>query len=167
MGPAFAAVGAGVAALLDSTIVSRYQIVGAQLQMTLVFVIAATIVFGFQTGLSWALVGGLGLDFFALRPLGSTVFALLIAVALVMITEPILSRSRYAGCVIATLVVTPMFLVISSVTSGLTGASTPALHPTTLVAAGVANAALAALLSLLLIGIKRRAENRERVLWWR
>jgi rod shape-determining protein MreD len=167
MGPAFAAVGAGVAALLDSTIVSRYQIVGAQLQMTLVLVIAATIVFGFQTGISWAFVGGLCLDFFALRPLGSTVFALLVAVALVMITEPILSRSRYAGCVIATLVVTPMFLVISSVTSGLTGTSTPALHPTTLLAAGVANAALAALLSLLLIGIKRRAENRERVLWWR
>src|SRR5450759_254099 len=89
MGPAFAAVGAGVAALLESTIVSRYQIVGAQLQMSLVFVIAATIVFGFEEGIVWAFVGGLCLDFFAMRPLGSSVFELLVAVALVMVTEPV------------------------------------------------------------------------------
>jgi rod shape-determining protein MreD len=167
MGPAFAAVGAGVAALLESTIVSRYQIVGAQLQMSLVFVIAATIIFGFEEGIAWAFVGGLCLDFFAMRPLGSSVFVLLVAVALVMVSEPLLSRSRYAGCVIATLFVTPIFLIVSDITTGLLRSSAPPLHLTGLVAAGLANAGLAAVLSLLLIGIKRRAENRERVLWWR
>ena len=167
MGPAFAAVGAGMAALLESTIVSRYQIVGAQLQISLVFVIAATIVFGFEEGIAWAFVGGLCLDFFAMRPLGSSVFELLIAVALVMVSEPLLSRSRYAGCVIATLFVTPIFLIVSDITTGLLRSSAPPLHLTGLVAAGLANAGVAAVLSLLLIGIKRRAENRERVLWWR
>jgi len=167
MGPAFAAVGAGVAALLESTIVSRYQIVGAQLQMSLVFVIAATIVFGFEEGIVWAFVGGLCLDFIAMRPLGSSVFELLVAVALVMVTEPLLSRSRYAGCVLATLFVTPIFLIISDITTGLLRSSAPPLQLTGLVAAGVANAGVAAVLALLLIGIKRRAENRERVLWWR
>ena len=167
MGPAFAAVGAGMAALLESTIVSRYQIVGAQLQISLVFVIAATIVFGFEEGIAWAFVGGLCLDFFAMRPLGSSVFVLLVAVALVMVSEPLLSRSRYAGCVIATLFVTPIFLIVSDITTGLLRSSAPPLHLTGLVAAGLANAGLAAVLSLLLIGIKRRAENRERVLWWR
>ena len=167
MGPAFAAVGAGVAALLESTIVSRYQIAGAQLQMSLVFVIAATIVFGFEEGIAWAFVGGLCLDFFAMRPLGSSVFVLLVAVAVVMVSEPLLSRSRYAGCVIATLFVTPIFLIVSDITSGLLRSSAPPLHLTGLVAAGLANAGVAAVLSLLLIGIKRRAENRERVLWWR
>lgn len=167
MGPAFAAVGAGVAALLESTIVSRYQIVGAQLQISLVFVIAATIVFGFEEGIAWAFVGGLCLDFFSMRPLGSSVFELLIAVALVMVSEPLLSRSRYAGCVIATLFVTPVFLIVSDITTGLLSSSAPPVHLTGLVAAGLANAGVAAVLSLLLIGIKRRAENRERVLWWR
>ena len=167
MGPAFAAVGAGIAALLESTVTSRYQIVGAQRQISLVFVIAATIVFGFEEGIAWAFVGGLCLDFFAMRPLGSSVFELLIAVALVMVTEPLLSRSRYAGCVIATLFVTPIFLIISDITTGLLRSSAPPLHVTTLVAAGLANAGVAAVLSLLLIGIKRRAENRERVIWWR
>jgi hypothetical protein len=167
MGPAFAAVGAGIAALFESTIVSRYQIVGAQLQMSLVFVIAATIVFGFEEGIAWAFVGGLCLDFFAMRPLGSSVFVLLVAVALVMVSEPLLSRSRYAGCVIATLFVTPVFLIVSDITTGLLRSSAPPLHLTGLVAAGVVNAGVAAVLSLFLIGIKRRAENRERVLWWR
>jgi len=167
MGPAFAAVGAGMAALLESTIVSRYQIVGAQLQISLVFVIAATIVFGFEEGIAWAFVGGLCLDFFAMRPLGSSVFVLLVAVALVMVSEPLLSRSRYAGCVIATLFVTPIFLIVSDITTGLLRSSAPPLHLTGLVAAGLANAGVAAVLSLLLIGIKRRAESRERVLWWR
>ena len=167
MGPAFAAVGAGMAALLESTIVSRYQIVGAQLQISLVFVIAATIIFGFEEGIAWAFVGGLCLDFFAMRPLGSSVFVLLVAVALVMVSEPLLSRSRYAGCVIATLFVTPIFLIVSDITTGLLRSSAPPLHLTGLVAAGLANAGVAAVLSLLLIGIKRRAENRERVLWWR
>jgi rod shape-determining protein MreD len=167
MGPAFAAVGAGVSALLEATIASRYQIVGAQLQISLVFVIAATIVFGFEEGIAWAFVGGLCLDFFTIRPLGSSVFELLLAVALVMVTQPLLSRSRYAGCVIATLLVTPLFLVISNITTGLIRSSAPPIHLTDLLAAAVANAAVAAVLSLLLIGIKRRAENRERVLWWR
>jgi cell shape-determining protein MreD len=167
MGPAFAAVGAGVAALLESTIASRYQIVGAQLQISLVFVIAATIIFGFEEGIAWAFVGGLCLDFFAMRPLGSSVFELLVAVALVMVSEPLLSRSRYAGCVIATLVVTPVFLITSDITTGLLRSSAPPLHLTGLVAAALVNAGVAAVLSLLLIGIKRRAENRERVLWWR
>src|SRR5664279_2105362 len=131
MGPAFAAVGAGIAALLESTVTSRYQVVGAQLQISLVFVIAATIVFGFEEGLAWAFVGGLCLDFFAMRPLGSSVFELLIAVALVMVSEPLLSRSRYVGCVIATLFVTPLFLIISDITTGLLRSSAPPLHVTT------------------------------------
>jgi hypothetical protein len=84
-----------------------------------------------------------------------------------MVSEPLLSRSRYAGCVIATLFVTPIFLIVSDITTGLLRSSAPPLHLTGLVAAGLANAGVAAVLSLLLIGIKRRAENRERVLWWR
>jgi len=71
MGPAFAAVGAGVAALLELTIASRYQINGAQLlQVSLVFAIAVTVVYGFEEGMVWAFVGGLCLDLLAIRPLG-------------------------------------------------------------------------------------------------
>jgi rod shape-determining protein MreD len=167
MGPAFAAVGAGIAALLESTIASRYQIAGAQLQISLVFAVAVTLVYGFEEGMAWAFVGGLFLDFFALRPLGSSMFELLIAVALTTLAEPLLARSRYPGCVLAVLVLTPVFLVVSNVTTELLQPPTPPIHPTSLIFAALANAVVAAVASPLVIGLKRRAEQRERVLWWR
>jgi cell shape-determining protein MreD len=167
MGPAFAAVGAGVAALLESTVASRYQIVGAQLQISLVFAVAVTLVYGFEEGMAWAFVGGLCIDFFAMRPLGSSVFELLIAVALTALAEPLLSRSRYFGCVAAAFVVTPIFLLLSDVTTGLLRTSAPPLQLTSLLGGAFANAIVAAVVAPLVIGLKRRAENRERVLWWR
>jgi rod shape-determining protein MreD len=167
MGPAFAAVGAGIAALLESTIASRYHIFGAEVQISLVLAIAVTLVFGFEEGMTWAFVGGLCLDFFSMRPLGSTVFVMLVAVAITTVAEPLLSRSRYAGCVIACVVVTPIYMVLADVTTGLLQTASPSLHLTTLIAGSAANALVAAVLAPLVIGIKRRAENRERVLWWR
>jgi len=167
MSPAFAAVGAGIAALLESTIASRYQIAGAQLQLVLVLGVAITLVYGFEEGMAWAFVGGLLLDFLALRPLGSTVFELLLAVAATDVAVPLLSRSRYAGAVAAVFVVTPAFLLISDVVTGLLRPPAPPMHLSSLVAAAVANAALAALAAPLVIGLRRRAEQRERVVWWR
>jgi rod shape-determining protein MreD len=167
MGPAFAAVGAGVAALLELTIASRYQIAGAHLQISLVFAIAVTLVYGFEAGMAWAFVGGLTLDFLAMRPLGSSVFELLVVVGLATLAEPLLSRARYVGCVIAAAVLTPVFLVISDVTTALLQPSASPLHLTDLIIAAVVNAVVAAIAAPLIIGIKRRAEQRQRVLWWR
>jgi cell shape-determining protein MreD len=167
MGPAFAAVGAGVAALLELTIASRYQIAGAHLQISLVFAIAVTLVYGFEAGMAWAVVGGLTLDFLAMRPLGSSVFELLVVVGLATLAEPLLSRARYVGCVIAAAVLTPVFLVISDVTTALLQPSASPLHLTDLIIAAVVNAVVAAIAAPLIIGIKRRAEQRQRVLWWR
>ena len=167
MGPAFAAVGAGIAALLQATIASRYQIAGAPLQISLVLAVAVTLVNGFEEGMAWAFVGGLCLDFFTMRPLGSSVFELLIAVALTTIAEPLLSRSRYPGCVLAVLILTPIFLVISDVTTGLLRPPAPPLQFSHLIIAAVANGIATAVLAPLVIGLKRRSEQRERVLWWR
>jgi rod shape-determining protein MreD len=167
MGPAFAAVGAGVAALLELTITSRFQIAGAQLEISLVFAVIVTLVYGFEEGMAWAFVGGLTLDFIALRPLGSSVFELLVVVALATVAEPLLSRSRYPGCVIAVFVLTPVFLVVSDVTTGLLRPPAPPMQLTSLIVAAVANAIVAAAAAPLVIGIKRRAEQRQRVLWWR
>lgn len=167
MGPAFAAVGAGIAALLETTVASRYQIAGAQLEISLIFAIAATIVYGFDYGMAWAFVGGLGLDLFAVRPLGSSVFELLVVVALTALAEPLLQRSRYPSCVVAAAVLTPVFLVLSDVTTGLLSPPAPPLPLTHLLAAAVVNAIVAAVVAPLVIGLKRRGEQRERVLWWR
>jgi hypothetical protein len=62
---------------------------------------------------------------------------------------------------------TPVFLVISDVTTGLLRPSAPPISLTSLVAAGVVNAIVAAIAAPIVIGLKRRSEQRERVLWWR
>ncbi len=130
MGPAFAAVGAGIAALLELTIASRYQIAGAQLQLSLVLAVTVTLVYGFQNGMAWAFVGGLSLDIFAMRPLGSSVFEMLIVVALATVAEPLVSRSRFLGCVVAVAVLTPVFLVVSDLTIGLLSPPAPPIQLT-------------------------------------
>jgi len=168
MGPAIAAVGAGIAALLELTVASRYQIDGAQLlQLSLIFAIAVTVVYGFEEGMAWAFVGGLCLDLLALRPLGASVFELLIAVALTTVAEPLLSRSRYIGCIAAVFAITPLFLVISDATTGLLRPPAPPIQITSLIVAAFANAIAAAVLSPIILGLKRRSEQRRRVLWWR
>ena len=167
MGPAFAAVGAGIAALLESTVASRYQIAGAQLQIVMVLGIAVTLIYGFEEGMAWAFVGGLFLDFLALKPLGSSVFGLLIVMAATELAVPVLSRSRYPGVIGAVVVLTPVFLLISGAVTGLLRPPAPPVHLTSLIAAAFANGVVAAVVAPVLIGMKRRAEQRERVVWWR
>ena len=167
MGPAIAAVGAGIAALLESAIASRYQIFGAQFQIVLILGIAVTIVYGFEEGLVWAFVGGLMLDFLAMRPMGSSPFELLVAVAAAELASPLLSRSRYPGVIAAAVVLSPVFLVVSDVLTGLLNPPAPPIHATSLVATAIANGLLAAVAAPLVIVLKRRSETRERVLWWR
>jgi len=53
------------------------------------------------------------------------------------------------------------------VTSGLLRPSAPPISLTNLVAAGVVNAIVAAIAAPLVIGLKRRSEQPERILWWR
>jgi hypothetical protein len=102
-----------------------------------------------------------------MRPIGSTVFGRLIAMAATDLAVPLLSRSRYPGVIGAVLVLTPAFLVISNVVTGLLRPPAPSIQLTALVAAGIVNAAIAGLIAPLVIGLKRRAEQRERVVWWR
>jgi rod shape-determining protein MreD len=167
LGPAFAAVGAGIAALLEATTASRYQLAGSQLQILLVFAVAVTVVFGFEEGMSWAFVGGLMADFLTLRPLGSTVFELLVVVGVTDLSVPLLSRARYPGCIGAVFVLTPIYLVVSDMVSALLQPPAPTLHLDSLVIAALVNSVVAALAAPLVIGLRRRAEQRERVLWWR
>jgi rod shape-determining protein MreD len=167
MGPAFAAIGAGIAALLDATIASRFDLFGAQLHLVLVTSIAVTLVYGFEEGMVWAFVGGLLVDFLMMRPLGAGPFALLIPVALTEVASPLLSRVRYPGILAAVAVLTPIYVSVSAVLTGLLNPGASSVGFITLIGSAGANVILAALVSPIMILVKRRAEYRERVVWWR
>jgi len=167
LGPAFSAVGAVLAALLQATTASRYQLAGSQLEILLVFAIAITVVFGFEQGMAWAFVGGLMTDFVTLRPLGSTVFELLVVVGMAEAAVPFLSRARYPGCIAASAVLTIVYMVVADMVAALLAPPAPTLHVSSLIIAAFVNAVVAAVGTPLIIGLKRRAEQRERLVWWR
>jgi len=75
-----AAVGAVLAALLQSTLVPYLAVGGARPDLMVIVLAIITVVVGVDHGLAVAFVGGLTIDILAFRPLGSTAFVLLVAV---------------------------------------------------------------------------------------
>ena len=165
MGPLLAAIGATVAALLEVTVASRYQVADAHFQVILIFAIIITLVVGIVPGMTWAFVGGMIVDLLSLRPLGSTVFILLAVVGITAAVAPLVTRVRFPASIAAVLLLTPLFLILSDVTTVLLRPPAPPLNLGHVVSAGVVNAALAALIAPIFVMAKRRAEERDRFVW--
>jgi len=166
MGLVLAAVGAAVAALLEFTIASRIQVAGVQLQILLVFGILLTLVSGFEHGMAWAFVGGLFADLLGMRPLGSTVFALLVVVGSASLLGRLLLNIRPFDTVVSVLVLTPIYLVVVDMSTMLLRPPAPAVRLTDLAAAALVNTLLAALVAALVYLAKRRSEQREKRSVW-
>ena len=86
-----------VTALIEFTVVPYLKVGDAVPHPVLVFGVITAIIGGLETGLTWAFVGGLALDIVTQRPLGSTSFSLLIAVAAGYLVGSFLGRIRIAG----------------------------------------------------------------------
>lgn len=89
-----AAVGATVAALLESTVTPHLAVGGAHPHLVLVLGVGWTVAAGAESGLAWAFAGGLALDILGQRPLGSSAFTLLIAIGIAGILVRPLARVR-------------------------------------------------------------------------
>jgi rod shape-determining protein MreD len=97
-----AAIAATVAAIVESTITPYLRVGDAQPHLVFVLAVVWTVAVGLDSGLVWAFVGGLALDTLEGRPLGSTAFALLIAVGLTAAIARPLHRIRPVVAIIAT-----------------------------------------------------------------
>ena len=165
MGPVLAAVGAAIAALMEVTVASRIHLADSQPQIVFVIAILLTLIIGFEEGMTWAFVGGLFVDLLTLRPLGSTVFGLLVVVGLAAAVSPILARIRFASPLVGIIVFTPVFIVLSTVTIGLLRPPPPALRVSNVAAAMLINVTFGALVAPLFIAVRRRWEQKERLSW--
>jgi rod shape-determining protein MreD len=150
---------------MEVTVAFRFEVADAQLQIVLVLAILLTMLVGFEEGTVWAFVGGLLVDIMALRPLGTTAFAMLLAVGIVTAAAPLLARARVFDAVVGVFLLTPIFLLVSLVASGFLRPPAPAFSITGLVAAAFLNALLAALLTPPVRAIGRRVNRRERLVW--
>ena len=163
-----AAVGAGVAALIQSSILPFTAAGGAGLDLVLVLAVVWTMTVGLEGGLIWAFLGGLIIDVLLMRPLGLTAFVLLLAVGAAWLVGRI-SRRAFYPIVVATAAVTAgiasvLTIVLFGALRGLPAGVEPLAQavPTGLLA-GLAAAAIAPV--PLLIQRRRFGDETERVDW--
>ena len=163
-----AAVGAAVAALIQSSILPFTAAGGAGLDLVLVLAVVWTMTVGLDGGLVWAFLGGLIIDVLLMRPLGLTAFVLLVAVGASWLVGRISPRAFYP-VVVATAAVTAglasiLTVVLFGVLRGLPAGVEPVSQavPTALLAGLVA-----AVIAPIPVIIRRRrfGDETERVDW--
>jgi rod shape-determining protein MreD len=163
-----AAVGAAVAALIQSTVLPFAAEGGGGLDLVLVIAVVWTMALGLEGGLVWAFLGGLVIDVLLMRPLGLTAFIDLIAVGAAWVIGRMVVRARY-----------PLIVVTAGVLAALAVPTTLTLYqalrdvpagvdPTAgSVSSGVLAAIVAALIAppALAVARRSRSEEAERVDW--
>jgi rod shape-determining protein MreD len=161
-----AAVGAVVTALIELTVVPYLRIGSAQLHPVLVLAVIITIAVGLEAGIVWAFVGGLALDVLALRPLGSTAFALLLCVGGAAIIAHSLARLRPIVPIGAVFVLSLGYSMILFATFSALGTPPPATDPIGMAVPGaVYDAVLGAVVGPLTVAVYDRRLEQERVDW--
>ena len=166
-----AAVGAAVAALIQSSILPFTAAGGAGLDLVLVLAVVWTMMVGLEGGLIWAFLGGLIIDVLLMRPLGLTSFVLLLAVGAAWLVGRVSPRSSYAmyPIVVATAAITAG--IVSGLTIVLIGALRglpPGVGPLSqAVPTGLLAGLAAAVIAPVPILIQRRrfGDDTERVDW--
>jgi rod shape-determining protein MreD len=161
-----AAVGAVVAALLQSTVVPYLQIGGARPDLVLIYAVIVTVVVGIDHGLAAAFFGGLAIDVLAPRPIGSTAFVLLLVVGGAAVIGRLLARGRALSTVVAVFVlaiVGPLvFLVVYGALRGPIPVDDPLLS---VIPDAVYSTVIAALAGPAAVALHRRYFEHERIDW--
>jgi rod shape-determining protein MreD len=163
-----AAVGAAVAALIQSTVLPFAAAGGGGLDLVLVIAVVWTMALGLEGGLVWAFLGGLVIDVLLMRPLGLTAFIDLLAVGAAWVIGRVFVRALYpvivvAAAALATLAAPLTVLVYQALRDVPSGVDpTAGLVRSTILAAIVA--ALAAPVALA-FARRNHGEEAERVDW--
>ena len=117
------AVGAVIAAILESSVLAHLQVGSVRPDLVFAMGIAVAMVLGFESGMTWAFVGGLSLDL--LLPgqvLGSSALTLILLVSVALLVARVLWPPRLAFIALTAVVLTFAYHLllqgIESVTSG-------------------------------------------------
>jgi rod shape-determining protein MreD len=147
-----------VAALAEFTVAPYLKIGDAVPHLVLVFGVIAAVAGGLEVGLAWAFIGGLALDVVGQRPLGSSAFSLLIAIAIGSLVGGALGRVRIMAPIVYSilLLVSTTALTTVPITSPAMGAVLPS---------AVYDTILAAVFGPLVVAIVARRREAERVDW--
>jgi rod shape-determining protein MreD len=162
-----AALGAVLAAILQTSVLPELGPPGVQPNLVLVFAIVSGMVLGFEEGLVWAFLGGLMLDMLLPdRPIGSTTLALLIVTGLALLIARVTDPPRIIVIVITVFALSflyeALFLVILAVTANVALVSVPFQS---LAIIATLNAVLAAIVARGMRSLLLRFGPAERIDW--
>ncbi len=161
------AVGAVIAAIVESSVLTHLQVGGLRPDLVFAVGVALAMVLGFESGMTWAFVGGLTLDLLLPgRSLGSTALTLVLVTAMALLVARVTWPPRLV--VIAatsfglSFVYQVLLLGLLAVTENVAFLG---LSLTDLVLVGLLDAAITAVAVVVVRAIDLRFGERERLAW--
>lgn len=152
-----AALGAIVAAVVETSVAPEMTIAGAQVDLVLTLAVLAAVLIGVEDGLAWAFVGGLMLDLLVpARPMGTTTLSLLLVVGSAVIVARAPGPRRLVAVGAVFLLTWAFHLVMLAVLAAAEGVSLATFQPQLVLSAAIQNSFVAVLGALILAALGRR-----------
>lgn len=161
-----AALGALVAALIETSIAPELPIAGAQADVVLALAVVAAMLIGVEDGLVWAFLGGLMLDMLIpARPIGATAVTLVLVVGFATLAARVPGPRRLMA-VLTVFALTWLFhLLLLLVMAAVEGVVLSSFQPVIVLSAAIQNTVIALFAALLFDALGRRFGPAERGDW--
>ena len=161
------AVGAVLAAILESSVLTHLRVGGATPDLVFAVGIAVAMVLGFESGMTWAFTGGVALDLLLPgRALGSTALTLVIVTAMALMVARSMWPPRIAIIALTTFVLTFVYTLLLQLVLSITiDVAFAGVDVGQLVLAGFVNTGIAVVAVLVVRALDLRFGEPERVSW--
>jgi rod shape-determining protein MreD len=161
------AVGAVIAAIVESSVLTHLQVGGLRPDLVFAVGVALAMVLGFESSMTWAFVGGLTLDLLLPgRSLGSTALALVLVTAMALLVARITWPPRLVVIAATSFGLSLVYQVLLLGLLALTeNVAFLGLSVTDLVFVGLLDAAITAVAVVVVRAIDLRFGERERLAW--
>jgi rod shape-determining protein MreD len=161
------AVGAVLAAILESSVLTHLQVGSVRPDLVFAVGIAVAMLLGFEAGVTWAFVGGIALDLLLPgRSLGSSALALLLTVAAALAVARVVWPPRLLIVAATAFALTFVYqLLVLGALAFTEGVGLGAISVPDLVAIGVLNAIIAGVTVPVVRALDLRFGETERLAW--
>ena len=115
----------GILAIIQSTIVSRMQLINGTADLILLFILAWALQDRVESAWQWSIIGGLFASLYSALPFGSFVIAYLIATGIARILKRRIWKAPYLSMLAATFMGTLVVQLVSLITRLVMGVNIP------------------------------------------
>jgi rod shape-determining protein MreD len=161
------AVGAFLAAVIESSVLTHLQVGSVKPDLVFAVGIAVAMVLGFESGMTWAFTGGATLDLLLPgRALGSSALTLILVTALALLVARAVWPPRVVVVAATAFVLSPVYqLVLLAILSVTAAVGFAGLGAVDLAIIATMNAAIAAVAVVVVRAIDLRFGEPERLAW--